>query len=167
MAALARRGRDGGGRHVSTMPEGTWGGRLAMSPTNPLVPLSPLRPRDRRSWIAAVAWLVVQLVVPATQLTRRPARFGWHMFADVRDVPVLVGVAGPRGTGKTSAVPQPASRDTLNAATFLAARRGDLGADFDRRLVAHICSRRPEYAAIEEYDPSHAHGPPVRVTVCQ
>ncbi|GJG86419.1 hypothetical protein tb265_16000 [Gemmatimonadetes bacterium T265] len=138
---------------------------MTAGPARRAVPRRAAAPRATPgawSWAVAGLWLAAQLVFPAVQLSHRPARFGWHMYADLREFPVLVGVVAPRGDASAAG-----RRDTIDVAAFLAFQRGDVGPDFVRRLVAHVCARRPQYAAVEERDAAHAHGPPVRVTPCR
>jgi hypothetical protein len=74
-------------------------------------------------------FLAVQFVVPTVLLfTRRPARFGWQMFAAHTNAPAI---AAERRDG---------SRALLHVDDYFAFRRGDLDPAAFERLPAHICA---------------------------
>jgi hypothetical protein len=50
-------------------------------------------PRARFLWLLAVAFLVVQIAIPAVALFgARPSRFGWHMYSALPPVPEVTVV---------------------------------------------------------------------------
>ena len=76
----------------------------------------------------AIAFLVVQVVVPSWQLTRpRPARFGWQMYA-----------AGARAS-EFAVVGRDGSVTTVALEEYIVRRRDDL--DVLRYLPPAICAR--------------------------
>jgi hypothetical protein len=85
----------------------------------------------------AIAFLVLQFVVPAVLLFgRRPARFGWQMFAAHTNAPAI---AAEHTDG---------SRALLRVDDYFAFRRGDLDpAAFDR-LPAHVCAVDPTVTTV-------------------
>ena len=92
-----------------------------------------MRPASRttvvRQWPRwAIAFLVVQILVPAWQLTRpRPARFGWQMYA-----------AGAQAS-EFAAIGRDGSVTSVALEDYVVRRRDDL--DVLRYLPPAICAR--------------------------
>lgn len=87
--------------------------------------------------IVVAAFLFLQFVVPAVLLfARRPARFGWQMFAAHTNAPAI---AAEHADG---------SRALLRVDDYFAFRRGDLDPAVFERLPAHICAVDPAIAIV-------------------
>jgi hypothetical protein len=87
--------------------------------------------------VLVAAFLVVQFVVPAVLLfARRPARFGWQMFATHTNAPAI---AAEHADG---------SRALLRVDDYFAFRRGDLDPAAFERLPAHVCAVDPTITTV-------------------
>jgi hypothetical protein len=85
------------------------------------------------------AFLIVQIVVPAALLLgRRPARFGWQMFA-AHTVSPAFAVEHADG-----------SRALVTVDDYFAFRRGDLDPGVFDRLPAHLCGLDPSIVTVYE-----------------
>ncbi len=94
--------------------------------------------RDRLVGAVVVAYLVLQLVVPAVMLFRpRPQRFGWQMFTNA---PVLPKLVLHRTTGR---------RDTVDIDPYFAIRRPELSPGDLDLVGAHVCRVTPDVALVE------------------
>lgn len=89
-----------------------------------------------------LAFLTLQVIVPAALLfARRPARFGWQMFAAHTTAPMF---AVEHADG---------SRALVDVDDYFAFRRGDLDRSVFDRLPAHLCALDPTVATVYERRP--------------
>jgi hypothetical protein len=97
----------------------------------------PLRWTPRRRLAAAgfLTFLTVQILVPALQLLAdRPARFGWQMFAGLREMPDIL-VVRPGGWV-----------DTLPLRRYVGYPRAEMV--FGPDLARYVCRRDPGAVAV-------------------
>jgi hypothetical protein len=94
-------------------------------------------PRLTARALVVAMFLFVQFVVPTVLLfARRPARFGWQMFAAHTNAPAI---AAERSDG---------SRALLRVDDYFAFRRGDLDPTVFERLPAHVCAVDPTITTV-------------------
>jgi hypothetical protein len=104
-------------------------------PTTDSLSAASARFGRRLSSIAVVVGVFVQVIVPLIQLRQpRPARFGWQMYAGIREPFALTGVAADGST-------RPIEIDN-----YLAFHRGDIA--ISRILPPVVCDREQELVAI-------------------
>lgn len=89
--------------------------------------------------LLGLVFLTLQVVVPAALLVgRRPARFGWQMFAAHTNAPAF---ALEHADG---------SRALIAVDDYFAFRRGDLDPAIYDRLPAHLCAVEPSVVTVYE-----------------